>query len=262
MTRFGQNRDFLFAANFVPVDVAAHSFDFKWNGPEAHLAPARKTPLSKALLGKTNCALFVLTAGTLVWAARRMDRIADVLPALCMSEALLCYQDDANYVRRDRPNHLESAMTKQREIIETLCYETTAIFQATPGEHSSRPPIQAAENVISVTRHILGLDWEGPFRDWVKSTLSRLDQIAANPSQTFLSAYDFESDDDFAKYIIRNVGPPLPISVCDTGVSPEPASLRRQYDEFLGGVDWTSNPYLAPPEMMRALGSCIAYGGV
>ena len=37
----------------LPSDLEAHTMEFSWGGPEAHLAPIGTTPLSKALKGKT-----------------------------------------------------------------------------------------------------------------------------------------------------------------------------------------------------------------
>lgn len=260
MTPLSHTRAMLLKVSFLPSDLPALALDIKWRGPESHLAPSRKTPLSKALMGKTNCGLFVLAAACLIWAAQRLKLVADVNPLLCTAEALLCYQSDAAYFNRDGPTHLNGHLPLQREIVETLCYETSAIFQEIPGEHSSDPPIQAVETIIFLTRHILGPEWLEPFKDWVKTTIARLDRVAQNHFQTFQSIFDFETEEEFVTHLRNNVGNPLPLTVCGDGPDRDSKQYRLEFEEFMQGVDWSSNPYLSSPEVIQALGLPSAYG--
>lgn len=244
----------LLALPLVPDGIAAKSIDFDWKGPQAHLAPTRATPLGKALMGKTNCGLYVLLSGTLVWAARRLEFVADIRPLLQMAETLLCYQDDPRYFAEDGPSHLTSPLPPAQEAVETLCYETSAIFMATPGRHASRPPIQAVENVASVTRFVLGSDGQKPFRKWMTDSIARLDEIAPNPHQDFRSRYDFGSAEEWEAYKILNMGEPLPLDVLLPGGASDPAGRAERFARFLASVDSSTNPYLASAETMLALG--------
>jgi hypothetical protein len=244
----------LLALPIVPEGLAAKSVDFDWKGPGAHLAPTKATPLAKALMGKTNCGLYVLMSGTLVWAARRLEFVADIRPVLQMAEALLCYQDDPRYFAEDGPSHLTSPLPAAQEAVETLCYETSAVFMATPGRHASRPPIQAVENVVSVARFVLGSDGQKSFRKWLTDSIARLDAIAPNPHQDFRSRYDFGSAEDWEAYKALNMGPPLPLDALASGDALGPEGLADQFARFLTSVDPSGNPYLASAETMLALG--------
>jgi len=238
----------------TPEGLAAQSVGFEWRGPQAYLAPTRATPLAKALMGKTNCGLYVLLCGSLVWAARRLEFVANTKPLLQMAEALLCYQDDPRYFAENGPSHLTSPLPPAQEAVETLCYETSAIFMETPGRHSSRPPVQAVENVVSVTRHILGPDWQKAFRTWVTDSIATLNAVAPNPHQDFRSRYDFGSAEDWDAYKRLNMGRPLPLDVLVPGESHDPGELSRRFAAFLAEVRPAENPYLVPAEAMLALG--------
>jgi hypothetical protein len=238
----------------VPEGLASKSVDFDWKGPQAHLAPTKATPLAKALMGKTNCGLYVLVSGTLVWAARRLEFVADIRPLLQMAEMLLCYQDDPRYFAEDGPSHLTRPLPPAQEAVETLCYETSAIFMATPGRHASRPPIQAVENVASVTRFVLGPDGQKSFRKWMTDAIARLDGIAPNPHQDFRSRYDFGSAEEWEAYKQLNMGPPLPLDVLVQGDVSDAAVCATRFGQFLAQVDPSTNPYLASTETMLGLG--------
>ena len=138
-----------------------------------------------------------------------------VRPLLAMAEALLCYQANPRNFNRDGPSHLKSKMPVPREVVETLCMETSAIFHATPGDHSTHPPIIAVESVITVTRHILGKEWERPFNTWLKATIARFNRIAGDPRKEFLGYSDFPSARDFKQYVTTRVGPPFPPEACN-----------------------------------------------
>lgn len=238
----------------APEGLAAKSVEFDWKGPQAHLAPTKATPLAKALMGKTNCALYVLLCGSLVWAARRLEFVAETKPLLQMAEALLCYQDDPRYFAEDGPSHLTVALPPAQEAVETLCYETSAIFMATPGRHASRPPIQAVENVVSVTRHVLGPDWQKAFRKWVTESVAKLDVIAPNTHQDFRGRFDFGSVEDWEAYKALNMGPPLPLDVLVVDGPTDAADRSRSFATFISAVESSGNPYLASSEVMLGLG--------
>ncbi|HEY6919906.1 MAG TPA: hypothetical protein VI412_11620 [Tabrizicola sp.] len=244
----------LLALPVAPDGIAARSVDFDWKGPQAHLAPTKATPLAKALMGKTNCGLYVLLADTLVWAARRLEFVAEIRPLLQMAEALLCYQDDPRYFAEDGPSHLTSPLPPAQEAVETLCYETSAIFMATPGRHASRPPIQAVENVVSVTRLVLGSDAVKPFRKWITDSVARLDSIAPNEHQDFRSRYDFGSVEDWEAYKTLNMGLPLPPDVLSLQETGAPSDLADGFARYLRSVEPATNPYLASAETMLAQG--------
>ena len=180
-----------------------------------HLAPIGATPLSKALKGKTNCALAALIAASLVWSARRLRLLTDTSPCLWVAETVLCWQSDPLYFNRNFAKQFIRPMPEVREAMAVaLCRETSALFMVSPGSALTDPRIQIAENVIALTRHVLG-PFEAPLRTSLKAVIRRLDALAPNPYQDFRGAFDFDSDAEYLEYKRRNMGPPLPIEVAD-----------------------------------------------
>src|SRR3954468_13450222 len=99
-----------------PPGIEAAMVEFDWLGPDQHLAPTNATPLSRALKGKTNCALVVLMAGCLLWTAKRLSKLTDTEPCVYMAETLLCWQSDPRYYDRDGPKQFREPMPIQREL--------------------------------------------------------------------------------------------------------------------------------------------------
>src|SRR5690606_4069924 len=238
----------------LPEGLAASSFPDDWKGPKAHLAPTKSTPMGKALMGKTNSALCTLGAGALLWAAGRLAAVADVRPLNDMAETLLLWERDPRYYHRIGPRHLQEAVPAPREAVETLCAKTTAIFKDSPGKHISDPPVQTIEDLISVTRFLLGPDSLAAFRTWVTTAIATFDRIAANPHQDFRGRFDFGSVAEWEAHKAQNMGPPLPIEACNVGCDLGPEACAALYHDFARSVDPVANIYLAPAEVMAELG--------
>ena len=241
----------------VPSGVALSRADFEWEGPDEHLSPVRETPLKNALYGKTNCGLVLISAATLIWAARTMHNLANVSPCIHMAEALLCWQADPRYYDISAPAYPEDDDDEdyvEDEVVETFCVEATSFFMASPGEHTADPEIEATANLICLTRHILDPTPRKLYKAWLKSLIRRLDEIAPNPAQTFMSISDFASPEEFAAYERKNMGEPLPLEAANMSREYSPASGHDLFQTFLRDVDWRTNPNLSSPEDMVALG--------
>lgn len=173
---------------------------------------------------------------------------------LWLAETVLCWQSDPLYFNRDFPKQFIRPMPKAREATATLCSKTSALFMANPGEHVIGPPIQITENVVALTRHVLGPKFKAQLRTWLTAVIRRLDTLAANPYQDFRSKSDFDSDVEWLEYKRRNMGPPLPIEVADPSREIAPADLAPLYANFIASVDWAANPYLRSPDELRQAG--------
>lgn len=249
-----ESSDRLLRALPFPAGIEAGSVTFDWQGPDAHLAPLSATPLSEALKGKTNCGLVLLLAGSLLWTARRLARLTDAAPCVYAAETLLCWQSSPLYYDPDGPKQFQRPMPVQREAAMTVCRKAAAIFMISPGRHIADPPIQLTENVIALTRFILGPELENPFRDWVRAVIDRLNALAPNPWQDFRGRFDFATEEEYLAHKARNMGEPLPIEVANPETPVDPAALPALYDAFLERVDWAANPYLRSPDALREAG--------
>ena len=174
-----------------------------------------------------------------------------------MAETVLCWQSDPLYFNRNFAQQFIRPMPEVREAVAVaLCRETSALFMVSPGERIvTDPPIQIAENVIALTRHVLGPDFEAPLRTSLKAVIRRLDALAPNPYQDFRGAFDFDSDADVPRVQEAQHGS----TAADRGRGPEPrgitpADLAPLYADFIASVDWAANPYLRSPEELRQAG--------
>jgi hypothetical protein len=239
----------------LPKDLPAKNVDFEWNGPGLHFAPLNATPLSKALMGKTNSALCTLCAGALVWGARRLEMVTEASPAYLIAEALLLWEDDPRYYHHPGPSSGTRPSGQAYEAIVDLFRETTSIFKDSPGRHISDPPVQTVENVFSVVRQVLGPDWIDPFRKWTTQAIAKLDLLAVNTHQDFTGRFDHESEQAWEVHKALNMGRPIAIEVLNPGdVRWDSLHSDNVYGDFMTSVDWQQNRYLASPEHMTSLG--------
>ena len=238
----------------LPSGLPTKTLDFEWNGMGFHLAPDGATPLSRALMKKTNSALCTLGAGCLLWSAKRLEFIADVQPLLSIAEVLLLWEDDPRYYHHpgELPDPDPAPVTY--DVVNALFYQTSKIMEEFPNDHISDPPVQTVENLFALTRHILGEEWTPSFRSWTKRALATMERLAQNPHQDFRDRFDFESDAEFAAYTALNMGRPIAIEVCNQGLEFSVEMSDAAYLDFMMSVKREENCYLATPEMMRVAG--------
>lgn len=212
--------------------------------------------VTEALAKVTSAGAMLLIAGCMLWIARRLARVTDVTRCMLAAEALLCFQDHPAYFGPNNfsewpkaPDPRDDAERAVR-VISGLLWR---VYTTSPGSHPLPPTvIDAAGQAVSMVRTALGAAGKKPFESWLEQVLERLQQVALNP-RVAVRARQRDQRFDWhveAKFIRENVGPPLPPSLLDTRLRPEVSTLGAQYAQFLGGVDWKTNPFLATPEVM------------
>ena len=237
----------------LPPGLETAALGFTWRGPDAHLAPERATPLSQALLGKTNCALVVLTAANLLWSARRLSSLTDTSPCVFMAETLLCWQSDPLYYDPDGPKQFSPPMPVPRRFRRRSAErQPRSSLSTRPAHfrsaHSDRRKRDLADAFASGRRVRLAVS---PMAEGGYCEARRL---APNPVQDFRGRDDFPNDEAYQEFKRKNMGSPLPLQAVNPETETNSAQLSRHYAEFLAQVDFTTNPYLRSPSDMSAAG--------
>ncbi|MDO6587954.1 hypothetical protein Q4543_20795 [Salipiger sp. 1_MG-2023] len=248
--------DSLYDIMDLPEGLETPPYGFDWTGPVDHRAPSRMTPFKEALLGKTHNALTLLAAGSMIWAARRLSRAGDVTKLIQIAEVNLCWQASPLYFNRDSPYFFEEDEDEYgliEEIVETIAMNGTTDFQRSPGRHNPFPPLQDTANIVALSQHVMGARFESAFKDWARGLVTRLAVIAPNPEQQRVDP-PRPKDDGYSAYKARLIGPPLPPEAANLSLPFDPGMRAALYSAFLQRVDWAANPYLNPPDKMKALG--------
>lgn len=231
----------------VSETIRAAKVEFAWRGADAYIAPTTETPLQRALLGKTNAAVITFIAGCALVAARRLELVADTRRLHLLAEVLLCFEGDpAAYSGYRRPKPASPPPVAE-QAVSAVFTRATGVFQQSPGQHSSFPPMQAAKNVVALLEVILGQDHEQFLRRFLEESIRRLDLYAANPGQVFTTRSAYDTDEEWLRVKRRNFGQPVPIEVLDPAKDLAPGDLDLLYADFLKTADSAGNPYLSPP---------------
>lgn len=216
--------------------------------------------VTEALAKVTSAGSMLLIAGCMLWIARRLARVTDVTRCTLAAEALLCFQDHPAYFGPSNSSEWPKAPDPRDDAeraVKAISGLLWRVYTISPGSHPLPPTvIDTAGQAVSMVRAALGAAGKKPFEAWLEQVLERLQQVAFNPrvavrAQLRDQRFDWSVE---AKFTRENVGPPLPPSLLDTRLRPEVSTLGAHYAQFLGGVDWKANPFLAPPEVMGKRG--------
>jgi hypothetical protein len=237
---------YMFSRLPIPDFLRASSFDIKWRGADAYIAPTTMTPLQRALAGKTNAGMITLIAGCALLAARRLELVADTNRLHYLAEVLLCFESDPRWYSGYRRPKSATPPPPAEQAVSAIFTRATGVFQQTPGRHSSFPPIQAAKNVVALLDVVLGAEHRDFLRKFLDQSIQRLNQFAPNPEQVFTTRSAYETEEEWEQVKRRNFGPPVPIEVLDMSKGLSPEALQPLYAEFLSTADPGRNPYLSP----------------
>lgn len=239
----------------LPSNLDIQKYGFQWDGRDGHLHPIESTPLKRALLAKTNNALTLITAGSLIWTAKRISPRVDTTKILQAAEVNLCWQANQLYFDRESPKFFNDDISSVwLGVVDSFGLKGTRDFHRTPRKHTAFPPLQDTANLISMTRHVLGPLFEADYKAWLESLIERLNEIAPNPHQNEEKPADSEDEDAWQEYLSRHMGPPLPLEAANMARPFDMDNRAELYSNFLQSVDWAANPYLASPEKMKTLG--------
>lgn len=229
----------------VPESIRAVAMPSLQREPDTYIASSTDTPLTKDLLQKTNAGVITFIAGCVLVAARRLESVADTSRLHMLAEVLLCFEANPKSYsgyRRPPPSALPSLAERT---ISALFKRATGVFQQTPGQHSSFPPLQPANHVVTLVRALMAGEQEAYFEGFIASSIVRLQRYAANPSQVLATRSSFASDDEWNEVRARNFGAPVPLEVLDPARELRDEELSELFASFMDRAARSDNPYLA-----------------
>ena len=238
----------------LPESLRASSIDFEYRGARAHYAPSSETPLSRAMLGKTNCAVITLIAGMNLLVAHRLERVADVRLLVQLAEVLLCFERAPEYYSGYHQESPTPDRNSAESVITGLFSEGTAVFASNPGKHSSFPPTQALKNTAALAELVFGKQHRAYLAEFLNAAVAQLGVVASNPNQVFTRKSDYATRSEWEEAVRRNFGTPVPIEAVGAGQVLSVGDLASLYQSFLNSVDWQANPYLRSADQMIDLG--------
>jgi hypothetical protein len=213
--------------------------------PESYVASSTDTPLTNGLLQKTNAGVITFIAGCTLIAARRLESLADTSRLHMLAEVLLCFEaDPKSYSGYRRPATTALPSLAERTV-SAVFKRGTAVFQQTPGQHSSFPPLQPANNLVTLLRAMMAGEHESFFESFVSRSIERLQRYAANPAQVLATRSTFASDEAWNEVRARNFGAPVPLEVLDATRELRDDELPELFARFRDRASRSENPYLA-----------------
>jgi hypothetical protein len=215
----------------------------------------------EGLKNVTTAGAILLAGGCVLWAARRLEKVADVTRCYLSAEALLCYQDSPAYVRwsafDDYPPYGDPTNDAERAVQFTSSNLWFDFELKASNQHHLLPPQvwPKVAQVVAMVRTVLGPSGRAPFDAWLTMVLERLQEVAPNPralARAKLKDKRFDWSVE-CRYEQENMGPPLPPAVLDPRHT-DASDLGGLYAEFLTSVDWKKNLFLPSPEVMKERG--------
>jgi hypothetical protein len=230
---------------------------FVWKGLTKHIGPtADFTPLQKALLNKTNCALYMIYIGCVGLCSARTVTALDQKINTCLVEQIFCYQFDWRY---PKPFGLpitmvDSGAERISAIRRSVAFYFFEIVERMPSFFNSNSPIADVSFMINLARHIVGAENQQVFDAWVEQMIQRMDQIAAFSEHPSPKLSDYGSRQEWEATVLKVHGAPLPLEVLNLAFDPTGKDLHGLAVAELNSINAAENPLLATPEQLKARG--------
>lgn len=239
----------------IPRGTSEAPLTGPWKGAFAHAGPERLTPLKESLFDKTGAALYSMFSGVLLWSAVRLQPHADVAPLYHMAEALYAWQQDWRWFGRPAGladiDRIDEAPRAEASVLFLL----DLIHQDHIYENGMWPPepmFSTLAEAITLTRHNLPAPAKAAFEEWITAEIARMNEIGPFPEHGQTPALEPEDNPGRRAWTAKVMGRPLPPSVLNLAIPPDPATFDGEWREVLHQLDWEANPYLrrpaAPPE--------------
>jgi hypothetical protein len=230
----------MLATPFIPSDIGELPANFPWRGIEYHIGPVEEvTPFIKWLGNKTTCGVQSLCAGTMLWGARRLERLTEVAHNFELAEAGFAVQIDGRYVDVEAgPLVKVPEFPPADSAMIGLNRHLRAALDPDSFQDSYYQPVMDLSHMVHIVRQIVG----------------RIDAVAPKPSSPPIDYDDFESDEAYAGYNAPHHGPPLPPEVLNPAREYDPAEAPALVEAFRRRLDPARNRYLRSRNAMIALG--------
>lgn len=220
--------------------------------------------------------LMLLTAGCMLWVAKRLEKCADAKRCYQAAEALICFQHAPQYCAELEYARFPSSVPKSCQYLGTsqtwddptveIALEGTThrlwtAYAKIPGSHPIRFKNDMPGRLVRSTKAVLGRSGSAPFRQWLDTMYERFETFAfvEDKPRGHLVKRKFPNEEEWNEHKVRLLGGVLPPDILQTDREPNPALFSHQLDAFLQNVDWASNPFLSSPDVMREHGFDTPY---
>lgn len=230
---------------------------FVWKGLTKHIGPTSDfTPLQKALLNKTNCALYMIYIGCVGFCSARTITALDQKMNNSLIEQIFCYQFDWRYPKLfGLPiTMVDSSAERISAIRRSVAFYFFDIVERMPSFFNSNSPVADISFMINLARHFVGDENRAVFDAWVDMIIQRMDRIAPFGEHPSPKLSDYASREEWEATVRQVHGNPLPIAVLNPAFDPDGQDLNMLAISDLNSIDPTANPLLAPPDLLRERG--------
>lgn len=230
---------------------------FVWKGLTKHIGPTSDfTPLQKALLNKTNCALYMIYIGCVGFCSARTITALDQKMNNSLIEQIFCYQFDWRYPKLfGLPiTMVDSGAERISAIRRSVAFYFFDIVERMPSFFNSNSPIADVSFMINLARHIAGRENQDIFDSWVEKMIARMDVIAPFHEHPSPKLSDYASREEWEDTVRKVHGDPLPMEVLNLSFDPTGKDLRALAVAELNSIDPAGNPLLATPDLLRERG--------
>ena len=227
---------------------------FKWWGRDEHTGDVRDAKEEAFLIQldhKTSNAFISLCAGSVIWAAHRLQGyVPQAQMALQMAEAAFAYQIDWRYVNRDAiplpiPFPDQERSSQESALIELCIFLWRSLNHEKYWENYYSPILETF-HALRLERFILPESVHADFNQWTQQVIQRLDQVAPKPSDDPEGRKNFDSESKWQEFVSRHRGEALPIEILDPDFSLDQLQVQRQIliQNFLNKLQAERNPFL------------------
>ena len=245
---------------FLPKITPMATADFEalvWNGALSHIGPvADITPLQEALLGKTNCALYMLYLGCVGLCHQRTAPMFDQKLNRLLMEQIFAYQFDYRYAKTFgiTIEDVDDTSDKIRAVRRSIAYFFFEIVERCPTFFMSERPIADVGFMVNLTRHLCGQANARIVDGWIRGLVERMALAAPSTVKHSPFIYDFPDRASWEAAARETHGSPLPLEFLDLGRDLAEVDLSMQTSLQLEQIDPSQNQLLTPVADLVASG--------
>lgn len=220
-----------------------------WQGAIAHIGPVgQTTPLHEALLGKTNCALYMIYLGCVGFCHQRTAPVFDQRLNLLLMEQIFAYQFDGRYPKTFgiTIDDVEDTEDKVRAVRRSIAFFFFEILERAPGGFLSERPIIDIAHMINLTRYLCGPTNAETVDGWIRAIIPRMNRIAPLTADHSPFIYDFPDRESWVIAVAETHGSPMPLEVLDLGIDLSGLDLPTLASAQLALIDPDQNQLLVP----------------
>ncbi len=209
-----------------------------------------------ALLGKTNCALYLIYVGCVALCIKRTGPVLEQKLSRRVIEMAYAYQFDWRYPKLFgiTIDDVENTADKVTAVRRSIAYFFFEIVEQASTYFTPDRPVSEVSFIINLTRHLCGAKHRRVVDQWVKGIIGRMDAIAPFSGHNEPSIYEYPDRTSWEAATRQTHGRPLPPEVLDLSRDLTGADLDAMASGWLHQIDPAANPLLQPPVEVLAKG--------